>query len=169
MNPASAKTSLNQVPALVSKLMKNTTLFPPKAFSQPVIFDFGAGKKGKLDSFFFEKMIGYLPYDPFNRSNGENFDSLIEIGDANFVICCNVLNVLEDDALMPTIAKLHKLTMKTKRGQCFLSVYHKPSLPINRQVKGHFQRNQPLDWYIPHLLKYFSYVDKGNGMLACKC
>jgi hypothetical protein len=168
MNPASAKTSLNQIPALVSKLMENTTLFPPKAFSQPVIFDFGAGKKGKLDSFFFEKQIGYLPYDPFNRSNGENFDALIEIGDANFAICCNVLNVLEDDALMPTIAKLHKLTMKTKKGVCFLSVYHKPSLPINRQIKGHFQRNQPIEWYIPHLEKYFGTVRKEGKFLVCK-
>lgn len=167
MNPASAKTSLNQIPALVKTLMRNTTLFPPPRFSQPVIFDFGAGKKGKLDAFFFEKMIGYLPYDPFNRSNGENFDSLMEIGKADFVICCNVLNVLEDEALESTIAKLHKLTMNTKKGKCFLSVYHKPNLPINRQVNGYFQRNQPLDWYIPRLLKYFGYVDKGAKILGC--
>jgi hypothetical protein len=167
MNPASAKTSVNQVPALLTKIMRNTTLFPPPHFTQPTIFDFGAGKEGKLDAFLKAKGIGYLPYDPFNRPNDTNIDSVANLDRAKFVICCNVLNVIEDEHLDTVIAQLAKFTSKTQWGVCLLSVYHRASLPINRQVNGHFQRNQPLDWYMPKLNKWFSKVEKDSKVLLC--
>lgn len=159
MNPASAKTSLNQIPAL-HRLTASLGLST---------FDFGAGKKGKIDDFYSDLGIRYLPYDPFNRTNEENDQSInsLEYEGTAIATCANVLNVIEDSNLAIVISRLHHWTMETTKGICFVSVYHKPSLPINRQVNGHFQRNQSIDWYIPHLKKCFSRVEKQGKLLCC--
>ena len=162
MNPHSAKTSLNQVSSLHKWMLDKDNKIP--------VFDFGAGKKGKVDEAFYQKCTPYFPYDPFCRSNRENTDSL----DANIeketghVLCSNVLNVLEDNVLPLAIASLFVKTKRTWLKVAYVSVYHKAGLPKNRQVGNHFQRNEKIDWYIPHLEKRFSSVEKVGKFLVCK-
>jgi hypothetical protein len=161
MNPASAKTSLNQVPSLHKLIAK---IHP---FRKPCIFDFGAGKKGKVDAFMSENGFPYLPYDPFNRDGVSNKSSLDSIQDCDFVLCANVLNVLEDHVIDNVIKILADLTKKTKNKEVYLTVYHNPSLPKNRQVKNYFQRNEPADWYVACLEKHFKEVYLRGKILVC--
>jgi hypothetical protein len=162
MNPASAKTSLNQVPAL-HKFTSSLGLS---------VFDFGAGKKGKIDEFYASQHLPrvYLPFDPFNRDKEENTKSwkYLEDEGVDIVTCANVLNVLEDENLDPVIFNLAAATRQTFKGICFVSVYHNRRLPKNRKVGDHFQRNEPIGWYVPHLSRVFSSVDRLGQFLACK-
>lgn len=159
MNPKSAITSLNQVPAL-HKFVAALGLS---------VFDFGAGKQGKIDLFYLQKGIAFSPYDPFNRSNEENESSKAQLlNGRDATTCANVLNVIEDEYLDSVIENLHDCTLQTSCGVCFVSVYHKAGLPKNRHVKGHFQRNEKIDWYIPHLLKRFHKVSRIGAFLRCE-
>ena len=160
MNPASAKTSLNQIPAL-HKFTSSLGLS---------VFDFGAGKKGKIDEFYANLGIKYLPFDPFNRDHQENvssFDYLFKEG-VDIIVCANVLNVIEDDHLLSVVHQLLDASMQSHKGICFVSVYHKSSLSKNRKVGDHFQRNEPICWYVPRLKKVFSSVDRLGRFLVCK-
>lgn len=160
MNPASAKTSLNQVPAL-HKFTSSLGLS---------VFDFGAGKKGKIDEFYWNLRMLYLPFDPFNRSKEENKESWMHLENegTDIVTCANVLNVIENENLDSTLFNLAAATRQTFKGVCFVSVYHKTSLPKNRTVGDHFQRNEPIGWYVPHLKRVFSSVDRLGKFLVCK-
>lgn len=160
MNPHSAKTSVNQIPALhkfTSTLGLST-------------FDFGAGKKGKIDDFYAAKPFRYIAYDPFNRSVSENSRAITEMYDdgTDIVTCANVLNVIEDEHLDNVLVNLYDFTFETDKQVCFVSVYHKAGLAKNRKVGNHFQRNEPIQWYIPHLKKYFGKVIRLGQFLCCE-
>jgi hypothetical protein len=159
MNPASAKTSLNQIPSLHKKILA--------IHQNATIFDFGAGKRGKVDDFADLNAKGYFPFDPFHRSVKENHRALLECQNCDFVLCANVLNVIEDEHLQEAISQLSQIVCYTKQRRMFLSVYHNPKLAANRQVGEHFQRNLPLVWYIEKIKPWFSSVTRMNDVLAC--
>jgi hypothetical protein len=161
MNPASAKTSVNQIPFLHKWITRS---YQSRGKH---VFDFGAGKEGKVDEFMKQKEFGYHPYDPFNRDPQKNESSLLAVAGCDFVLCSNVLNVLEDEFLDEQIDSLSRITKETKMRVCYITVYHKPSLPKNRQVGDYFQRNEPLDWYKEKLEKKFDVVIKNGKVLIC--
>lgn len=161
MNPASAITSLDQVPALHKFIAK---IHPNR---KPHIFDFGAGKEGKIDAFMAEQGLSYAPFDPFNRPEYTNQNSLLVISSCDFILSANVLNVLEDEVLDTVIAQLSNLTKRTKKKEAYITVYHKSGLPTNRQVKGHFQRNEKPEWYEKRLAKHFKEVYLRGKILTC--
>ena len=163
MNPASAKTSVNQIPFLHKWIARSYT------GGDKFCFDFGAGKHGKVDQFMIDQKIAYAPYDPFNRLPLVNEHSMKvwQSGACDFVTCSNVLNVLEDEHLDTVLDTLVCLTNNTKMRVCYVTVYHKASLPKNRQVGNHFQRNEPLDWYKEKLEQKFDTVIKNGKVLIC--
>ena len=161
MNPASAKTALNQVPFLHKWIARS---YQSRGKH---VFDFGAGKEGKVDEFMKQEGIGYWPYDPFNRSEKQNKSSELSLAGCDFVVCSNVLNVLEDRHLDHCISELLNATCLTKNRVCYVTVYHKASLPKNRIVGDHFQRNEPLDWYKAKLEEKFDVVVKSGKVLIC--
>lgn len=160
MNPASAKTSLNQIPRLHKHFVKMYG-------KQKSVLDFGAGKIGKVDEFMKSNTKIYLPYDPFNRDGISNQLSLDDVGSVDFILCSNVLNVVEDKILSNVIKVLADLTAKSQAGLCYVTVYHKSSLPKNRTVGNHFQRNEPAKWYLPHLKMHFTTVYLSKNVLSC--
>ena len=160
MNPASAKTAINQVPALHK-------LFIKSCGKEQRVFDFGAGKEGKVDEFMKQNTLFYHPYDPFNRSESDNWQNLQSVPFCNFILCSNVLNVLEDEELDKTIKELADLTRQSLFGICYVSVYRNSSLPKNRKVRDRFQRNEPAKWYVPHLKMRFDTVCLSKGILKC--
>ncbi len=162
MNPASAATSLNQVSRLHKHLLGQEF--------QLSCFDFGAGKKGKIDIAHADKKCPYFPYDPFCRSLTSNADSLhaLNSNKVSRITCANVLNVIEDEFLDAIIKDLSAKTLKTECKSCWISVYHKSSLPVDRKVGKHFQRNRPIAWYIPHLEKHFKRVRLFKGFIVCR-
>jgi Zn-finger protein len=162
MNPKSAATSLNQVPALHKFIASLDVSF----------FDFGAGKKGKIDEFYASRKAPKVAlfYDPFNRSEDENKKALeyLDQEGVDVLTCANVLNVLEDEYLERVISEIAELTRETHKGICFFSVYHNSRLPKNRDVRGHFQRNEPITWYVEKLKKEFDIVHKIGSFLMCQ-
>lgn len=161
MNPATATTSLNQVPAL-HKFVATLGLS---------VFDYGAGKKGKIDAFYASLKLPrvYLPFDPFNRTREENEASIKYLEDfgVDIVTCSNVLNILEDWAMVNFIRNLAETTKETFKGVCLVSVYHKPSMPCPMPRKGYVQRNQPIAAYVKYLEKDFTKVQKLGKFLVC--
>jgi len=162
MNPQSAVTSINQVPALHKFL----------ASLDVSVFDFGAGKKGEIDKFYssLKAPLVYLAFDPFNRPSKENAEAwrYLENHGVDVVACANVLNVIEDEHLDGVISNLADAARQTHKQLCFVSVYHKASLPKNRNVRGHFQRNEPINWYVEKLKKQFDIVQKIGNFLMCQ-
>ena len=161
MNHASAKTSVNQIPFLHKWISRS---YQSRGKH---VYDFGAGREGKVDEFMKQNGFYYHPYDPFNRSNQTNQFSYEVLYICDFVICSNVLNVLEDEHLDDVLNSLATLARNTKMRTCYVTVYHKPSLPKNRQVGDHFQRNEPLDWYKEKLEEKFDVVIKNGKVLIC--
>ena len=161
MNPASATTSLDQAPALHKFIAKT---LPSK---KPLVFDFGAGKEGKVDEFMSHQGIFYAPFDPFNRPDIVNEGSILSLPACDFILCANVLNVLEDEVLDTVIAQLADFTKRTKRKQAYITVYHNSKLPTNRQVKNHFQRNEKPEWYMQHLALHFNEYYLRGKILVC--
>lgn len=157
MNTASAKSSLGQVPTL-AKMMLNMGIS---------VFDYGAGKVGRTDQEFSRLGIRYLPFDPFNRSEQINKTSLASISAeaVHSIMCANVLNVVDD--LAATIASLAEITRFSETKTCYVSVYHKASLPRNRFVKGYIQRNWSPCCYVEFLKTCFSSVTQKDGILIC--
>lgn len=158
MNTASAKSSLGQVPALAKQIISMGLS----------VFDYGAGKIGRTEKEFAAAGIRYLPYDPFNRTNESNAKSLesisAELVDA--IMCANVLNVVED--LPETIRCLALITQFSTSKTCYVSVYHKPSLPKDRFVNGYIQRNWSPCCYVSFMKVFFREVEQKNGFLVCK-
>ena len=162
MNPATATTSLNQVPAL-HKFVAELGMS---------VFDFGAGKKGKIDAFYQNRPRPhvYVAYDPFNRTREENVRAWRYLEDygTDIVTCANVLNVLSDGDLAQACWDLRSATKHTTKETVFVSVYHNRSLPPMVQRNGYVQRNQPITEYIPFLKMEFSTVAKAGNFLMCK-
>ena len=131
------------------------------------VFDFGAGKRGKVDVWMAAHDISYWPYDPFNRSERENAKALLNAFLCDVVFCANVLNVVEDKHMHDTLQLLWDITNRTNNRQAFVSVYHNRSRGPNLQRKGYIQRNQPLEWYVPLLEAYFTTVVKVGDVLVC--
>lgn len=160
MNPTTATTSLDQVSAL-HKFVSTLGLS---------VFDYGAGKKGKIDDFYHNLRLEYLPVDPFHRQPSENeksWDRLERYG-VDIVTCSNVLNVLDDSALNTCINNLGYATRETNKGLCFISVYHAPRFPRNMPRKGYIQRNWPIREYIPFLEKEFDKIWNLSKFLVCQ-
>lgn len=159
MNPATATTSLNQIPAL-HKFVATLGLS---------VFDFGAGKKGKIDEFYHNLRLPYFPFDPFNRDKKENAYSwrFLEDEGTDVVACANVLNVLNDSELENCVWNLASATRQTNKGVCFVSVYYAPRFGHNLQRKGYVQRNQPPSFYVPYLEKCFDKVWNLSKFLVC--
>jgi excinuclease ABC subunit A len=105
MNPKSAATSLNQVPALHKFIASLDVSF----------FDFGAGKKGKIDEFYASRKAPKVAlfYDPFNRPEDENKKALeyLDQEGVDVLTCANVLNVLEDEYLERVISEIAELSI----------------------------------------------------------
>jgi len=163
MNPASSKSANDQVPAL----HKRIALESAWSRETPSVFDFGAGVAGKVDKYCQEHFTSYFPYDPFNRDERTNANSLLNTHECDVVLCANVLNVVEDQHLVDVTSLLSEITCHTKDRRLYISVYWNNKLPVDRQVGDYFQRNRPLSWYIPHLKPWFASIKKGYNYLVC--
>ena len=88
---AKAKTSLNQVPALLTKKYRSLG---------PVNLDWGGGKYNTGTEFLATKHVENLVYDPYNRDSSHNGEILMQMTDTRIhsITCANVLNVLKSKA-----------------------------------------------------------------------
>ena len=157
----SAATSINsrKLPAVYSKV----------SFSAPAVLDIGCGKYTEhIKDRLSENGIDYIPYDPYNQPDAVNKQAYIDaehyikIGHPLAVVCSNVLNVIDSDDVVKTLARAIQWWVTRSQGTGYVTVYEGDRTGNGRQTgKDSFQRNEPLRAY----LKYFSNAHISNGMI----
>ena len=148
----SASTSINKykLPAVFRKARFN---------HGDTVLDYGCGKyTDHVRRFLAENSdgsINYCPWDMYNQPDAVNCASLLEVaanGGANVIICSNVLNVIDSDAVVSNIAESMKGLLGTLDGTICVTVYEGDKTGVGRQTgPDQYQRNEKLKNYI----KYF--------------
>ena len=157
----SAATSINshKLPAVYNKV----------TFSAPVVLDIGCGRYTEhIKNRLSEYGIDYIPYDPYNQPDDVNKQACVDaehyvkIGHPLAVVCSNVLNVIDNDNAVKTLAKSIQWWVTRSQGTGYVTVYEGDRTGNGRQTgKDSYQRNEPLRAY----LKYFSNARISNGMI----
>lgn len=159
----SAATSINRtkLPAVYGKAQ----------ITAPVVFDYGCGKYVDHIRAHLRETYGavLLPFDPFNQPRDVNWESrryihgCIEYGIPVDVVCSNVLNVIDSDTSVRTIAwNIENIVRKTG-GTGYVTVYEGDRSGTGRVTgRDQFQRNAPLRDY----LRFFHNAKIQNGMIV---
>lgn len=151
---SSAKTSINQVPALHKKIITNL---------KGNVLDYGCGKydTGKLWLENNNKNINVWCYDPYNRSKIEN-NKIIDKFD--FVICSNVLNVIKEK--MERKKLINDILQKLNKGGCaFFSIYNAKKSKNYRETKDFYGQPTTKGWQNCQPLSF--YYDEINEIVEC--
>lgn len=149
---------------------KLPAVYRKAAISAPVVFDYGCGKYTDHIREYLDTQCGavLLPYDPFNQPREVNQKSRKLLTNCIMhdipvdIICSNVLNVIDNDTSINTIAwNIQNIVNKTG-GIGYITVYEGNRSGIGKQTgPDQYQRNEPLRSY----LKYFSNAIIKNGMI----
>jgi len=144
----SAATSINsgKLPRAFKK-----AVFPPRR----LVFDYGAGRYTDHIRAALPHIV-YLPYDPYNLPDDVNAASLTYIFNAMHcrfpvdVVCSNVLNVIDSDDEVRTIAARIRLFVLHTGGTAYITVYEGDRSGVGRRTgRDQWQRNEPLRDYLP--------------------
>lgn len=124
-----------------------------------VILDYGCGKYNNNKEIAESKGYIWLGYDPYNRTDEENNESMLYItrnGKADIVICSNVLNVIAENDIIQSIAN----TLPMFGNKVLVTIYEGDKSGIGKVTKKGYQRNEKAIEYT----KYFhgKGVVKGN-------
>ncbi|CAH7360567.1 hypothetical protein VCHA53O466_40209 [Vibrio chagasii] len=115
-----------------------------------VVLDYGAGKFDNSKEAIEKSGAKYLPFDPYNRTNESNVESITYSvnNDIDFIICSNVLNVIDSDvALDKAIERITSL-MTPSKTTLILNVYEGNRNGIGSETrKDQYQRNEKLNAY----------------------
>jgi len=164
---SSARTDINQVPAIFKLLMDN--LERPRHFFADTneILDYGGGAGEKLTKKWAELRVRNLVLDPYNRSEEHNafVRQLLTIKPADHAICSNVLNVIkEPEVRMEVLREIAALTSHV--GCVFFTVYEGNKSSRGRQTKKDcWQANRPFNSYVKEIRKVFQ---TGTYFANCK-
>mgnify|MGYP007104060689 CR=1 FL=1 len=159
-NFTSSATSINstKLPAVYRKV----------SFSAPLVLDYGCGR---YTDHILNHLTGkiYLPYDPYNQPDDVNRSSMFIVSLAQKeakpvdVICSNVLNVIDDEDTIRSIAKRIETIVNRTGGTGSVTVYEGNRSGSGRQTgSDQYQRNEPLRNY----LRYFTNATIKNGMIV---
>ena len=148
----SKATSINRskLPAVYNKAI----------FSAPFVFDYGCGKyTDHIRQHLNGQGRELFPYDPYNQPKEINDESLQRMNLCSLtnipvdVVCSNVLNVIDSEYEIETIAQNIMNIVTITNGFGFVTVYEGDRSGIGRATgTDQYQRNEPLKSY----LKYFS-------------
>ena len=146
----SASTSRKQVSKIAKYLAKTI-----KDTKGKTILDFGGGKYD-LTKNYLKDIVGLDVYifDPYNRSKEDNEKALAQ-GKYDYVICDNVLNVVKEKEIRLDIVKQ---TLELAKNEVHIGIYTGDSSKIAKedQKRNSFQLNQPIDFYISELSRYYN-------------
>lgn len=113
----------------------------------------------------------YLPYDPYNQpedTNEATWDA-VRWATTNVVpvdvVCSNVLNVIDDDETVRSIAQQISAIARSTGGTAYITVYEGDRSGIGRRTgPDQYQRNQPLEYYV----RFFESGSIQHGMITVK-
>lgn len=175
----SARTSMN-----ASKLPKVFGKLPPLP-RHSLLFDYGCGKYTDHIAAAVPGVV-YCPYDPYNQPDDVNARSVYYLKNAMHarfpvtVVCSNVLNVIDDDETVRGIARTIMSIVLRTGGTGYVTVYTGDRSGVGRQTgPDQYQRNQPLDAYLPFFhetavlpwygKKYLAAAHIERGMIVVEC
>lgn len=125
------------------------------------VLDYGGGKYDNLQEHLKQYSIDLKIYDKYNRSTQENEETLSSKFD--FIICSNVLNVLENDILEEVIKHLSSFARPV-----YITIYEGDGSGVGKVTKKDcYQRNEKLNNYVDHLKKHFKCVSINRGKIIC--
>ena len=109
------------------------------------VLDYGAGKYiDHIRKYVHSKGCAYYPYDPYNRTEGENVTT-IECGvkhGFDTVYCCNVLNVINCDDIVFYVCR-DLLDLCNSGGRIVIQIYEGDKSGEGRETKSDcYQRNE---------------------------
>ena len=158
---SSRGTSINS--AKLPKVYSKVSFFPTD-----IVLDYGCGKFTSHIRDYLGN-VEYLPFDPFNQTNGVNANSLSKVRRALtahepvYVVCSNVLNVIDDDETVQKISSRIEYIVTATGGRAFITVYEGNKTGIGKQTgKDQYQRNEKLGEYT----KFFKNAVVYNGMIV---
>ena len=155
----SDKTSINTVNRVYKKYD-----FKPNS----LILDYGGGAYDSNIKYMKEKNCNVLVYDPYNRSEQHNkqvFDYITK-HNVDYVVCSNVLNVIEEDFILIEIFR--NILITCPYAKVLFTVYEGDKSGVGKVTKKGYQRNLPYKAYIPIISKYFNIKEVKNGIIACE-
>ena len=148
MHPA-AKTSINQVPAIISQYVKE------HAGGKHLSFDYGCGRYTKATELLKSVGITNLGYDKYfldEETNRKHLNRAKNSKDLQVVFCANVLNVvLDKNERRKIIQNLHDVSLLS-RAAVIISVYSKNG----DSVAAGTQTNMPAEAYQEEIEEVFS-------------
>lgn len=159
----SAKTSINQVPSLHRWY---TRKIGPTVDRQQTIIDMGAGMYDTAGNYLRDRLSGveYLPYDPYNRTLGENVEAMGALATRDCdVLCANVLNVIaEHECRAYVIALTANCT-----GKAYFTVYEGDGSGAGRKTTRGWQNNRKTITYQQELEAVFTHVERRGQVFVC--
>jgi len=160
---ASSKTSINSVSAVYTQ---NLDKFVPGS----TILDYGGGRFDTNAEYMWKKRrVKVLVYDPYNRSPEHNEIVLMQVSarHPDYIVCSNVLNVIDDDAIINSIIEDIRRYADPTTAVMF-KIYEGNRSRIGKETKGgeSWQRNQPTEDYIPYIQKHFPDAQKKRGFIT---
>ena len=154
---SSARTSMNQLPAVLRLINKTTRM--PAAFwaTTDSVLDYGGGKYDQLTEALAKMGVRNLLYDPFNRSEGHNdaIRCLVEAKPADVGICSNVLNVIREPAVRLEILENLKKWVDPEGGRIYITVYEGDKSSKGKKTRCGWQSNRPAKNYMREIRRVF--------------
>lgn len=117
-----------------------------------VVLDYGCGKHVEhLQRTATDRGWTWYGYDPFNRSEAENRPAvdMIETRNADYVLCCNVLNVIDDDEAVDDVIRAAVSACKVA---AVFTVYEGNRTGTGKQTgRDSWQRNERRAAYVDRI------------------
>ena len=134
-----------------------------------IILDYGCGRYTDHIREALPDGVVYLPYDPYNQPQAVNYSSTMEVDAAKragrplTVICSNVLNVIDSDAVVREIAQQLETIASRTGGRILVTVYEGDRSGQGRETgRDQWQRNERA----AHYLKYFTDARIHHGVIT---
>lgn len=158
---SSAKTSIKQIPALFKD--KNVV------FGKTNI-DVGGGKFDLATDFLAERGTKNYVFDPYNRSEEVNSNTLafLQSGNkADTATCANVLNVIAESGARANVILEVAKSIKDD-GTAYFMVYEGDSSGNGRETSAGWQNNRKTADYIQEISQYFNSVERKGKLIIAK-
>lgn len=112
--------------------------------SGTILLDYGGGKYDTNTEYLADMGIRCLVYDPYNRSEEHNkivIDFIEDIEGADYIVCANVLNVIEEDEIILDILE-HIKSLIHEDGKIYIQIYESDKSGQGEVTTKGYQRNQ---------------------------
>ena len=153
----SANTSVNssRVPSIFKKID-----FP--AMPNGCVWDWGCGKFNTAKDYVEKQGFQWAGLDPYNRSEEENKHTWEETT-PDVIVCSNVLNVIDNVAVIADLANAICEAADFYIGSYFISVYEGDRSGVGHKTKEDcYQRNEKVQAY----LRYFPGAVIKHGVIT---